>query len=250
MGKNRIHVPRETSFDPLKWARDHGLPVKELVADTHFRITLRNTLESGQSLWVDYWPTTGTWMQQNDQSGGKKDLLVLAAILQGHKLSPIPEFKPYTPPTPPRATNLPAPKVKSLQELPQPISKSQVMSEIKAMGALHSVVAKMLRTVLEEAGEKRQRLKRQANQFLRGGAEVTDHALLRYLERVAGIDLEALRKQVAKEAEHPCTDAHIVKRGRVMYVKRDRMVLTVLVEPMQPTGGVDNVIGPIFDMED
>jgi hypothetical protein len=56
---------------------------------------------------------------------------------------------------------------------------------------------------------------------------VSDHAVLRYLERVVGIDIEALRAEIAascgRSAGAPC-----VSVGHARYLVRGRVIVTVL----------------------
>jgi hypothetical protein len=58
---------------------------------------------------------------------------------------------------------------------------------------------------------------------------VSDHAVLRYLERVRGLDVEAVRAEIAREVavagEHPGASA--VRAGAWLYQIRDGMVVTV-----------------------
>jgi hypothetical protein len=61
--------------------------------------------------------------------------------------------------------------------------------------------------------------------------EVADHAILRYLERVKGIDLEALRteldSEVLREVVQRCPTGRHVING-VTYVTRDKTLVTVI----------------------
>lgn len=61
---------------------------------------------------------------------------------------------------------------------------------------------------------------------------VSDHALLRYLERVVGLDVEALRADIAASCDHalrgnevsaPCVATEVAR-----YLIRGRRVVTVL----------------------
>lgn len=58
---------------------------------------------------------------------------------------------------------------------------------------------------------------------------VSDHAVLRYLERQWGVDVEGLRARIARDAqigvEH---GANAVNRGRLKFVLKGRFVATVL----------------------
>lgn len=62
---------------------------------------------------------------------------------------------------------------------------------------------------------------------------VTDHAVLRYLERVAGVDVQALRATIADHcARHqgaPC-----VKAGGARFLLRDGVVVTCLADETVP----------------
>ncbi len=68
---------------------------------------------------------------------------------------------------------------------------------------------------------------------------VTDHALLRYLERVQGIDVEAIRADLAGRAERVAVTLSAMPRPlryRVMFldfalVVRDDRVVTVIADP-------------------
>lgn len=69
-------------------------------------------------------------------------------------------------------------------------------------------------------------------------AHVTDHAVLRYLERVKGIDIEAVRAElghVVDKAIEMGAGATIV--DGVKYVLRDRCVVTVALAQEPPLRG-------------
>lgn len=55
---------------------------------------------------------------------------------------------------------------------------------------------------------------------------VTDHALIRYLERVQGIDMEWIRRHVAKKCAG-LTSVRAAKIDGFLYVMRDGVVVTV-----------------------
>lgn len=58
--------------------------------------------------------------------------------------------------------------------------------------------------------------------------EVTDHALVRYLERRWGVDMASLRARIAREVETGVEHgAAAVKRGRLRFVLDGAKVLTV-----------------------
>jgi hypothetical protein len=65
---------------------------------------------------------------------------------------------------------------------------------------------------------------------------VTDHAVLRYLERIAGADIEGLRRSLARElvrsqaavADAGLPSRHIVRTFEADYVVDRGVVLTVL----------------------
>lgn len=64
---------------------------------------------------------------------------------------------------------------------------------------------------------------------------VTDHALLRYLERACGINVELIRDHVALIcAPTANAGAKNYHRGDVVYVYRDGSVVTVLSREMRP----------------
>lgn len=68
---------------------------------------------------------------------------------------------------------------------------------------------------------------------------VTDHAVVRYLERVMGVDVKAIRRQIAKNArlaeEHDCS---AVNSGGFHYVMQGTSIVTVTPqnEPNKRTG--------------
>jgi hypothetical protein len=58
--------------------------------------------------------------------------------------------------------------------------------------------------------------------------EVTDHALLRYMERVQGIDLTAIREEIATDLLPLwMPGVKVVKRAGLRYVFQDNRLLTV-----------------------
>lgn len=60
-------------------------------------------------------------------------------------------------------------------------------------------------------------------------AHVTDHAVLRFLERVGGWDIDAVRREIAAEVETGIeAGACAVNTGTVTYVLEGRSVITVL----------------------
>jgi len=65
---------------------------------------------------------------------------------------------------------------------------------------------------------------------------VTDHAVLRYLERVWGVDVAALRSRIAAEAGTGIRlGAAAVRRGRVRYVlSQNGIVVTVTPASARP----------------
>lgn len=84
----------------------------------------------------------------------------------------------------------------------------------------------------------------------RVGLHVSDHALLRFLERAGGIDVESLRRAVAASiarAAHAAEqigggDYRIISGG-VTYVVRDQVVVTILHDPA-PVAGADRRVAP------
>lgn len=65
---------------------------------------------------------------------------------------------------------------------------------------------------------------------------VTDHALVRWLERVHGVDVELFRRQIAEKCAG-LTTARAVRVGGFSYVMRDGVVITVRPEKhMNPRG--------------
>ncbi|WP_375227527.1 hypothetical protein [Roseobacter sp. S98] len=62
-----------------------------------------------------------------------------------------------------------------------------------------------------------------------GRARVTDHAVIRYLERVYGVDIETLRKRIARNAaggrdKAPCT---LVAEGVRYVLSKNGSVISV-----------------------
>jgi len=55
----------------------------------------------------------------------------------------------------------------------------------------------------------------------------SDHAVLRYLERVAGFDIEAIRRAMEAECEHNMGAPCVRIRG-ARYLLRDGCIITVL----------------------
>ncbi|MCB1470897.1 MAG: hypothetical protein KDK08_27900 [Rhizobiaceae bacterium] len=60
-----------------------------------------------------------------------------------------------------------------------------------------------------------------------GDIRVSDHAVLRYLERVVGLDVEALRGQIAATCARP-QGAPCIRSQDARYLVRGRTVVTVL----------------------
>lgn len=64
---------------------------------------------------------------------------------------------------------------------------------------------------------------------------VTDHALLRYLERAVGVNVELIREHIALIcAPTANAGAKNYHRGDVVYVFRDGFVVTVLGKGQRP----------------
>ena len=64
-----------------------------------------------------------------------------------------------------------------------------------------------------------------------GRIEVTDHAVLRYLERVAGVDIEGLREEIKKEssiAGGVLGDGKFMIGGGFRAVVSDGRVVTII----------------------
>ena len=68
----------------------------------------------------------------------------------------------------------------------------------------------------------------------RGRLHVTDHAVLTYLERVHGVDIEGLRRRIARNADLACNLDEMldgctvtVKTRRGRYLVKDGKVVTV-----------------------
>lgn len=69
---------------------------------------------------------------------------------------------------------------------------------------------------------------------------VSDHAVLRYLERVGGFDIESLRRQIAERLEpHAAAGAEAVNIDGYRYVRRNDsggpVVTTVLEKGWMPS---------------
>lgn len=62
---------------------------------------------------------------------------------------------------------------------------------------------------------------------------VSDHAVLRYLERVLGVDVEQLRAAIAEACERH-QGAPSVKAGGARFLMRDGRVVTVLADETVP----------------
>lgn len=62
------------------------------------------------------------------------------------------------------------------------------------------------------------------------GVEVSDHAIVRYLERVAGIDIEALKRKMLTDSDRAWINsgATRVKKGDRQLVCKDGVVVTVI----------------------
>lgn len=67
---------------------------------------------------------------------------------------------------------------------------------------------------------------------------VTDHAVLRYLERVEGMDIEKVRREIGRRVDllnsHPGATA--VRSAGVRYVIRDLKVVTVTASGSSENG--------------
>lgn len=59
------------------------------------------------------------------------------------------------------------------------------------------------------------------------GIRVTDHAVLRYLERVVGLDIESLRTFIASECAR-AQGAPCIRTVDARYLVRGRVIVTVL----------------------
>ena len=65
---------------------------------------------------------------------------------------------------------------------------------------------------------------------------VTDHAVLRYLQRVVGVDVDALRSDIKNRVEASLikgkglSDPSSVKNGKIRFVIKDGVVVTVTDE--------------------
>lgn len=70
------------------------------------------------------------------------------------------------------------------------------------------------------------------------GVRVTDHAMVRYLERVIGMDIEALRADILSKipSDYDWKDTRVeylnIDVGDLRYVMRDKLVITVT--PIRP----------------
>lgn len=61
---------------------------------------------------------------------------------------------------------------------------------------------------------------------------VTDHAIVRYVERVHGIDLDEIREAILADGVYDavCAGVSGIKKDGVEYVLADRRVVTVIAE--------------------
>ena len=59
---------------------------------------------------------------------------------------------------------------------------------------------------------------------------ITDHALVRYLERVHGVDVEQARQRIAEDTKHAVeTGAAALKKDGLRYIFKGGKVITVLL---------------------
>lgn len=66
---------------------------------------------------------------------------------------------------------------------------------------------------------------------------VTDHALVRYLERVQGVDMERLRRQIGRSVDRGATlGAGQVKVDGVVYCLNGKTVTTVVKYDLRKQG--------------
>lgn len=67
-------------------------------------------------------------------------------------------------------------------------------------------------------------------------ASVTDHAVLRFLERVCGVDVEALRLAIAEGCEKGCAaGAPVIRYGNARFINKHGIIVTTL-SIKQPVG--------------
>lgn len=65
--------------------------------------------------------------------------------------------------------------------------------------------------------------------------QVTDHAIVRYLERVKGMDIDGLRARIAKTCQRGAdADAPSIQFKRHRYILSNSVVLTVLGADQTP----------------
>ena len=60
--------------------------------------------------------------------------------------------------------------------------------------------------------------------------KITDHTVLRYLERVAGMDIEGLRRRIEDDLNTPRTQRAIEsmsRRGARLKIKTDRIIYCI-----------------------
>lgn len=63
---------------------------------------------------------------------------------------------------------------------------------------------------------------------------VSDHAVLRFMQRVLGVDVEAVRSHIAVETQDAIlTGARSLKRDQIRYVFDGGTVVTVTLTPKQ-----------------
>lgn len=71
---------------------------------------------------------------------------------------------------------------------------------------------------------------------------MTDHAVLRYLQRVAGVDTEAIRRRIWLQARgSAASNANCCTAGGITYYMRDGVVTTVTATKLPEPETLDDV---------
>lgn len=68
------------------------------------------------------------------------------------------------------------------------------------------------------------------------GPRVTDHAVLRYLERVQGFDVEAVRRHVKKVCAGVVTARSVLAEGHAFIIKSGAVVTVRPIQASSPRG--------------
>jgi hypothetical protein len=116
---------------------------------------------------------------------------------------------------------------------PDPEAKrSRLQAKRKDTGHLLMMLENEVRRIKEQRADVTKQIERVGPS---GRIDVTDHALVRFLERVMNYDLDAVRDQIARlvPAERPEDRALYIRNG-FQFVVKDRVLVTVLDGHMDP----------------